>query len=95
MVFYYVNKTKAKVLGELLKGVYEIGPQTIEPSHCHKSQIGGKNFTHQSLILRVDSHSLVDLAHMFYRFRLTIVHGERGLMESTRKFRPFYFVRER
>ena len=36
-----------------------------------------------------------ELAHMFYRVHSTIVYGERGRMESTRKSRPFYFARER
>ena len=53
------------------------------------------HITHQSLILRVDSHTLVELAHMFYKVRLTIVNGEHGLMESPRKFCPFYLARER
>ena len=82
-------------MGEFLKKVYGIGPQIIEPSHRHRCQIGGKYFAHQSLILRVDSHPLVELAHMFYKVRLTIVNGEHGLMESPRKFCPFYLARER
>ena len=86
---------RAKGLGELLKGIYGIGPQTIEPSHRHRFQTGGKYFAHQSLVLRVDNHPLVELAHMFYRVRLTIVSGERGLMESLRKFCSLYLARER
>ena len=82
-------------MGEFLKKVYGIGPQIIEPSHRHRSQIGGKYFAHQSLILRVDSYPLVELAHMFYKVRLTIVNGEHGLMESPRKFYPLYLAHER
>ena len=89
------DKTIAKCLSKFLKGIYEIGPQTIEPSHCHRSQTGGKYFAHQSLILRMDSHPLVELAHMFYRVRSTIVNGECGLMESLRKFCHLYLARER
>ena len=89
------DKTIAKCLSKFLKGIYEIGPQTIEPSHCHRSQTGGKYFAHQSLILRMDSHSLVELAHMFYGVRSTIINGERRLMESLRKFCHLYLARER
>ena len=35
------------------------------------------------------------MAHMFYRVRLTIIDGERGLMEMLRKFYPLYLARER
>ena len=86
---------KAKSLGELLEGIYEIGPQTIKPSHRHKSQAGRKYFAHQSFVLRVDSHPLVELAHMFHRIRSIIVNGECGLMELPRKFRPLYLAHER
>ena len=86
---------RTKSLGELLKGVFGIGPQTIEPSHRHRSQTGGEYFAHQSLILRVDSHPLVELAHMFYRIRSTIVNGECGLMELSRKFCLLYLACER
>ena len=86
---------RAKGLGELLKGIYGIGPQTIKPSHCHRSRVRGKYFAHQSLVLRVDSHPLVEMAHMFYKIRMTIVNGERGLMKSMRKFCPLYLMRER
>ena len=86
---------KAKGPGKLLKGIYGISPQTIKPSHHHRSQTKGKYFAHQSLALRMDSHPLVELAHMFYRVRSTIVNGERGLMESPRKFCPLYLARER
>ena len=67
----------------------------LKPSHRHRSETGGKYFAHQSLILRVDSYPLVELAHMFYRVRSTIVNGERELMELPRKFCPLYLVRER
>ena len=86
---------RAKGLGELVEGIYGISPQTIKPSHRHKSQVGGKHFAHQNFVLRVDSHHLVKLAHMFHKIRLTIVNGERGLMESLRKFRPLYLMLER
>ena len=40
----------------------------------------------------MDSHLLIELAHMFYRVRSTIVNGERALMESLRKFCPLYLA---
>ena len=43
----------------------------------------------------MDGHPLIELAHMFYRVRSTIVNGERRLMETPRKFNPFYLVREK
>ena len=85
---------RTKSLSELLKRIYGIGPQTIELSHRHKSQTGGKYFAHQNLVLRVDNHSLVELAHVVYRVRSTIVNGEHSLMESSRKFCPLYLARE-
>ena len=86
---------RVKGLGEFLKGVYGIGSQIVEPSYRHRSQTEGKYFAHQSLVLRVDSYPLVELAHMFYRVRSTFVNGERGLMEPPRKFCPFYLAHER
>ena len=80
---------------ELLKRIYGIGLQAIEPSHRHKSQTRGKYLLHQSLVLRMDSHPLVKLAYMFYRVRSIIVSGEHGLMESLRKFHPLYLACER
>ena len=38
----------------------------------------------------MDSHLLFELTYVLYRIRLTIVHGERWLMEMPRKFRLFY-----
>ena len=38
----------------------------------------------------MDSHLLFELTYVLYRIRLTIVHGERWLMETPRKFRLFY-----
>ena len=43
----------------------------------------------------MDGDPLIELAHMFYRVRLTIVNGERRLVETSRKFGPLYLVRER
>ena len=42
----------------------------------------------------MDDHPLIELAHMFYRVRSTIVNGERRLEETPRKFSPFYLTRE-
>ena len=38
----------------------------------------------------MDSHLLFELTYVLYRIRSTIIHGERWLMETFRKFRPFY-----
>ena len=38
----------------------------------------------------MDSHLLFKLTYVFYRIRLTIIHGERWLMKASRKFLPFY-----
>ena len=43
----------------------------------------------------MDGHPLIELAHMFYMVRSTIVNGERRLMESLMKFRPLYLAHER
>ena len=38
----------------------------------------------------MDSYLLFELTYVFYRIRSTIVHGERWLVETFEKFRPFY-----
>ena len=38
----------------------------------------------------MDSHPLLELTYVLYRVRSTIIHGERWLMETSRKFSPFY-----
>ena len=43
----------------------------------------------------MDSHLLFELTYVFYRIRLAIIHGERWLVESSRKFCLFYPPRER
>ena len=43
----------------------------------------------------MDSHPLIELTHMFYRVRSTVVNGERRLVEMPRKSCPFYLVYER
>ena len=59
-------------------------------SHRHQSQAGWKYPTHQGLVLRMDSHLLFELIYVLNRIRSTIIHGERWLMESSRKFCLFY-----
>ena len=76
------NKARAKSLSKLLIGIYEVHLQAVEPSHRHWSQAGRKNFTHQSLILGMDSHSLVKLAYVFHRVCSAIVDGKRRLIEA-------------
>ena len=34
----------------------------------------------------MDSHLLFELAHVFYRIRATVIHGECGLMETPGSF---------
>ena len=38
----------------------------------------------------MDCHLLFELAHVFYRIRSAIIHGERWLVESSRKLHLFY-----
>ena len=38
----------------------------------------------------MDSHLLLELAHVFYRVRASVIHGERGLMEMLGKLCLFY-----
>ena len=38
----------------------------------------------------MDNHLLFELTYVLYRIRPTIVHGERWLMETPKKFRLFY-----
>ena len=38
----------------------------------------------------MDSHLLFELTYVLYRFRSTIIHGERWLVEPSRKFCLFY-----
>ena len=42
------------------------------------------------LRLRMDNHLLLELAHMFYKNRASIIHGECGLMETLGKLYLFY-----
>ena len=38
----------------------------------------------------MDNHLLFELTYVLYRVRSTIIYGERWLMETSRKFCPFY-----
>ena len=38
----------------------------------------------------MDSHLLFELTYVLYKVHSTIIHGERWLMETSRKFCPFY-----
>ena len=42
----------------------------------------------------MDSHPLVELAHMLHRVCFTVVDGEGWLLEPSRKCIPFYVVHE-
>ena len=43
----------------------------------------------------MDSHPLVELAHMLHRVCSIVVNGEGWLLEPSREYDPFYVVRER
>ena len=43
----------------------------------------------------MDSHSLIEVAHMLHRVRSTIVDGECWLIELLRKYCLFNFAHER
>ena len=43
----------------------------------------------------MDSHPLVELAHMLHRICFTVVNGEGWLLEPLRKYDPFYVMRKR
>ena len=38
----------------------------------------------------MDSHLLFELAHMLHRIRVSVIHGERGLMETLEELCLFY-----
>ena len=38
----------------------------------------------------MDSHLLFELTYVFYRIHSAIIHGERRLVELSRKFSLFY-----
>ena len=40
----------------------------------------------------MDSHLLFELTYVLHKIRPTIIHGERWLMETPRKFRLFYHL---
>ena len=42
----------------------------------------------------MNSHPLVELTYVLYEVRSTIIYGESGLVESSRKFSPLYPMRE-
>ena len=85
---------RAKCTGELFEGIYRIGPLVVEPSHRHGFQTRWEYLEHQGFIFRVDSHSLIEMAHMFNRVCSTVVDGECWLMEPPRKYCPFNLARE-
>ena len=75
---------------KFLKGVNRTLMQTIKPSHRHRPQIGREHLAHQSLILLVNSHSLIEVANMFHRIRSAIIHGEHWLSKPPRELPTFY-----
>ena len=43
----------------------------------------GEDFTYQGLILRMDCHPLIKMAHVFNKICLAIIYGKSGLIEAT------------
>ena len=84
------DKASAKGLSELPKGVNWVCLWTIEPSHHHEAQTRWKDLVHQSLISEMNYHHLVEVTDMFHRICSTIINGECGLMELSRKIHVFY-----
>ena len=86
---------RSKSLSGFLKGIDGTCSQAIKPSHCHKTQTGWEYLAHQGLILGVHNHSLIEVANMFHKVYSTIIHGECGLSEPSRKFPSLNSARER
>nr|POE97843.1 hypothetical protein CFP56_35412 [Quercus suber] len=74
-----------KFLSEFFEGTNGIRFQAVKPSYRNWSQTGGENFAHQSFILGMDSHPLVEMAHMFHKVCSTIIDNECWLMKTTRE----------
>ena len=89
------NKTRSKCPSELLKGINGTCTWAIKPPHHHRPQAGWEYLTHQGLTLGVHDHPLVEVAYMFHKVCLTIIHGECGLSEPPRKSPSLNFARER
>ena len=85
----------SKGLSELLKGINGNCSQAVKPPHCHKPQIGWEYLTHQSLVLEMHYHPLVEVAYMLHGVCSTIIHGERGLGVLPRKSPSLNFTCER
>ena len=85
---------RAKCPGELLEAIYEICPWAIEPFYYHGSYTEWEHLTYQGFIFGMDSHSLIEVAHMLHWVRSTIVDGECWLMEPPRKNCPFNLMHE-
>ena len=64
----------------------------LSPSN-HFIGIGPKlkgNTLHKSFVLRMDNYLLFELTHMLHRIRVSVIHGERGLMETPRELCLLY-----
>ena len=84
----------AKRLSKFLEGIYWTRPQAVKPSQRYGSQIGWEHFAHQGFVLGIDSHSLIEMAHMLHRVYSPIVDGECWLMEMPSRSYPFNPTRE-
>ena len=89
------DKMKSQMPEWAHKGIYRIYPQAVEPSHHHGSQTGWEHLAHQGFVLRIDSHSLTEMAHILHRVHSPIVDGKCWLIETPRKSCPFNPIRER
>ena len=89
------HKPSPKCPSELLKGANRTFPQTIKPFHCHRLQIGWEHLVYQGLVPKVNGNPLIEVAHMFYKFCSAIIHGERWLSKSPRKFSTFNHMGKR
>ena len=79
----------AKRLSKFLEGIYWTCPQAVKPSQHYGSQTGCEHFAHQGFVLGIDSHSLIEMAHMLHRVYSPIVDGECWLMEMPSRSYPF------
>ena len=81
-------------MSELFVGAYGVCLQAVEPPHRHRSQAGWEDFAYQGLILRVNRHFLVKLAHVLHRVRFAVIDGERRLVEASWQLSLFDSIRE-
>ena len=89
-----IMKQDPKACVSCLKEFIEFGLRPSNHLITISPKLGREYFAHQSLIFKIDSHPLVELAYVLYKVRSTVVHSESRLMELPREFYPFYLVCE-